>query len=45
MNVADEQEQEAIRVVSQMSKWEPGMVKGKKVKTWMHLPITFRIDE
>jgi len=44
-NVNPVLKQEAIRVVSQMPKWEPGMVKGKKVKTWMHLPITFRIEE
>jgi TonB family protein len=43
-NVDDALEQEAIRVVSQMPKWEPGTVNGKKVKTWMHLPITFRIE-
>lgn len=38
-------EEEAIRVVSGMSKWNPGTVKGKNVKTWMVLPITYRIEE
>lgn len=37
--------QEAIRVVKQMPGWKPGKVNGKNVKTWMHLPITFRIAE
>jgi TonB family protein len=44
-NVDASLEQDAIRVVKQMPEWEPGKVKGKNVKTWMHLPITFRIEE
>ncbi len=37
-------EDEAVRVIKDMSKWTPGMVKGKNVKTWMVLPITYKID-
>ena len=37
-------EEEAVRVIKDMSKWTPGMVKGKNVKTWMVLPITYKID-
>ena len=38
-------DQEAVRVVSGMSKWNPGTVAGKPVKTRMTLPITFKIEE
>lgn len=38
-------EDEAIKVISNMPKWTPGSVKGKKVKTWMILPITYRFEE
>jgi TonB family protein len=34
----------AVKVVSQMPKWTPGMVKGKKVKAWYTLPITYKLD-
>lgn len=37
-------DQEALRVVQQMPKWKPGMVKGKTVKTRLSLPITFQLD-
>ena len=37
-------EEEAIRVVSAMPKWTPGQVKGKDVKTWRTLPITYRLE-
>ena len=37
-------EEEAIRVVSKMPQWTPGQVKGKKVKTWRTLPITYRLE-
>jgi TonB family protein len=37
-------EEEAIRVVSSMPKWTPGQVKGKDVKTWRTLPITYRLE-
>lgn len=37
-------EEEAIKVVSNMPKWDPGKVKEKNVKTRMILPITFRLE-
>lgn len=37
-------EEEAIRVVTAMPKWSPGQVKGKDVKTWRTLPITYRLE-
>ena len=38
-------EEEAVRVVSKMPEWTPGKVKGKSVKTWRTLPITYRLEE
>jgi protein TonB len=38
-------EEEAIRVVSKMPPSTPGKVKGKNVKTWRTLPITYKFDE
>jgi protein TonB len=38
-------EEEAIRVVSKMPKWTPGQVKGKNVKVWRTLPISYRLEE
>jgi len=35
---------EAKRVVDQMPKWTPGRVKGKAVKTYYDLPITFTLQ-
>jgi TonB family protein len=43
--IGDGLEEEAVRVISNMPKWSAGTVKGKKVKTWMIMPITFRIEE
>ena len=37
-------EEEAIRVVSKMPKWTAGQVKGKNVKTWRTLPISYRLE-
>jgi protein TonB len=37
-------EEEAVRVVSAMPKWSPGQVKGKNVKTWRTLPITYQLE-
>ena len=37
-------EEEAIKVVSNMPKWNPGKVNGKNVKTRMILPITYRLE-
>lgn len=36
---------EAIKVVSKMPAWKPGMVKGKAVKTHLQLPVTFKLEE
>ena len=35
---------EAIRVVNNMPKWEPGMQKGQKVSVYYTLPIVFRLQ-
>lgn len=35
---------EAIRVVSRMPKWKPGMHKGKHVRVYFTLPINFRLN-
>jgi TonB family protein len=37
--------EEAVRVISNMPKWEPGKVKGKTVKTRLTLPVTYKIEE
>ena len=37
-------EEAAIKVVNNMPKWTPGMVKGKSVKAWYTLPLTFRLE-
>ena len=37
-------EEEAVKVVSQMPEWKPGQVKGKYVKTWRTLPITYKLE-
>lgn len=39
--VGDGLEEEAMRVVSKMPKWNPGRIKGKNVKTKFTLPIHF----
>jgi len=36
-------DEEAMRVVDQMPKWTPGRIKGKNVKTYYDLPITFTL--
>ncbi len=41
--VGDGLDEEAIRVINNMPKWKPGMVKGKNVKTRLDLPITFQV--
>lgn len=43
-NVGDGLDQEALRVVKNMPVWTPGMVKGKKVKTRVELPINFQVE-
>jgi TonB family protein len=37
-------EEEAVRVVAQMPKWTAGQVKGKNVKTWRILPVTYKLE-
>lgn len=37
-------DREALRVVKAMKAWKPGSVKGKAVKVYYMLPITFRLD-
>jgi periplasmic protein TonB len=37
-------EEEAVRIVSKMPKWSPGQIKGKNVKTWRVLPITYKFE-
>jgi protein TonB len=43
--VGDGLDDEAVRVISNMPKWEPGKVKGKNVKTRLTLPVTYKIEE
>jgi len=35
----------AMKAVASMPKWTPGMVNGKRVKTWFNIPLTFKIQE
>ena len=35
----------AVQVISQMPKWTPGKVKGKSVKAWNTLPVTYKLEE
>ena len=35
---------EALRVVNKMPKWTPGQQKGKAVRVFFHLPITFKLN-
>lgn len=41
--VSEELDQEAIRVVKKMPRWQPGRLDGEKVKTYYILPLNFRI--
>ena len=38
-------EDAAVQVISQMPNWTPGKIKGKNVKAWYTLPVTYKIDE
>lgn len=40
-----ELDQEAIRVVAMMPKWQPGMQRGEAVRVKFTVPITFRLPE
>lgn len=37
-------EEEAVRVVKSMSAWTPGTNKGKNVKAWYTIPITYKLE-
>jgi protein TonB len=38
-------EEAAMKVISQMPRWTPGTVNGKKAKGWYTIPVTFKIEE
>ena len=38
-------DEEAMRVVKMMPKWNPGTVKGKPVNVEFNLPINFQLDK
>ncbi|MFN8241727.1 MAG: TonB family protein [Bacteroidales bacterium] len=38
-------DQEAIRVVKGLAKWEPGKQGGKPVKVWYNMPVTFALSD
>jgi periplasmic protein TonB len=37
-------EEQAVKVVTAMPRWTAGQVKGKNVKTWRVLPITYKLE-
>ena len=37
-------DKEALRVVRLMKNWEPGKIAGKPVRSWMRLPINFKLE-
>jgi protein TonB len=37
-------DKEAMRVVRLMKNWEPGTINGKPVRSWMRLPINFKLE-
>lgn len=37
------QDQEALRVISEMPKWNPGMHKGKPVRVKYTIPLKFQL--
>jgi TonB family protein len=37
-------DEEAIRIVKESPKWEPGIVRGKAVRTRMRLPLNFKLE-
>jgi TonB family protein len=41
--IGESADQEAIRVVQNSPKWEPGKQRGRQVKTRMRLPISFKL--
>ena len=43
--VSPELDAEALKVVNASPKWKPGKVNGNKVRTWISLPIEFRLKK
>ena len=43
-SVSPELDAEAIRVVSKMPKWKPGVQRGEKVRSRWRLPINFQLN-
>lgn len=44
-SVNEELDKEAVRVISEMPKWNPGKEKGKPVRVVFNLPISYKLDE
>ncbi len=42
-SVSEELDEEAIRVVKKMPKWQPGLFDGTKVKVYYLLPVSFKL--
>ena len=42
--IGDGCDEEAVRVISAMPKWKPGMQNGKKVRVSFAIPISFRLQ-
>ena len=38
-------DKEALRIVSEMPKWQAAKVNGKEVASYFHLPIVFRLNK
>jgi protein TonB len=38
-------DEEAIRLIKSMEKWQPGKVKGEAVVTRMRIPVRFKLDQ
>ena len=43
-SLSKECDAEAMRVISHMPQWNPGMQNGKKIKTKMNIPISFKLN-
>ena len=38
-------DEEAVRVIKSMPKWKPGYQRGKAIRVYMAMPITFKLNE
>jgi protein TonB len=38
-------DEEAVRAIKKMPKWEPGKQNGKKVKVYFNVPVTFKLQQ